>query len=263
MRGLARLDARAEVHRGRHCSLVVQCTEGVIHDGLYISIVLRIRPDGNAFELEVDVAERHDDGLEVGVLGDQLDGGARAAEALDGDVVAEARDDDLAVLRFARFLHREQVAVEDAGVAHAHAAHLQQVVGPAGEHAGFDQVGLVDVLLREDGAAGRDAAHQRQRQLRQAGQRQRELLAARLVERAQGVGLRRMPRDVPPTSSITPLRASACRCSSAALGERKPSSAAISARVGGAPVRSMALCTRSRICCWRSVSLGLSSTACP
>ena len=65
-----------------------------------------------------------------------------------------------------------------------------------------------------------------------------------------------MPRDVPPTSSITPLRASACRCSSAALAERKPSSAAISARVGGAPVRSMALCTRSRICCWRAVSLG-------
>ena len=56
-------------------------------------------------------------------------------------------------------------------------------------------------------------------------------------------------RDVPPTSSITPLRASACRCSSAALAERKPSSAAISARVGGAPVRSIALCTRSRICC--------------
>ena len=70
---------------------------------------------------------------------------------------------------------------------------------------------------------------------------------------------RRMPRDVPPTSSITPLRASACRCSSAALAERKPSSVAISARVGGAPVRSMALCTRSRICCWRSVSLGVSS----
>ncbi len=68
-----------------------------------------------------------------------------------------------------------------------------------------------------------------------------------------------MPREVPPTSSITPLRASACKCSSAALGERKPSSAAISARVGGAPVRSIALCTSSRICCWRSVSLGRSS----
>jgi hypothetical protein len=36
-------------------------------------------------------------------------------------------------------LHREQVAVHDAGVAHAHAAHLQQVVGPAREHAGLDR----------------------------------------------------------------------------------------------------------------------------
>ena len=44
--------------------------------------------------------------------------------------------------------------------------------------------------------------------------------------------LRRMPRDVPLTSSITPLRASACKCSSAALADLNPSSVAISARVG-------------------------------
>ena len=55
---------------------------------------------------------------------------------------------------------------------------------------------------------------------------------------------------------MTPLRASARRCSSAALGERKPSSAAISARVGGEPVRSIVVWTRSRICCWRAVSFG-------
>src|SRR2546423_5183625 len=55
--------------------------------------------DREPLELEVDVAERHDDGLEVGVLGDQLDAGPRAPEALDRDVVAEPRDDDLAVLR--------------------------------------------------------------------------------------------------------------------------------------------------------------------
>src|SRR3989344_780795 len=69
----------------------------------------------------------------------------------------------------------------------------------------------------------------------------------------------RMPRDVPLTSSITPLRASAWRCSSAALADLNPSSAAISARVGGAPVRAMAVWMRSRICCWRAVSFGLSS----
>src|SRR4051812_25021700 len=73
----------------------------------------------------------------------------------------------------------------------------------------------------------------------------------------------RIPREVPLTSSITPLRARAWRCSSAALAERKPSSSAISARVGGAPVRAMALWIRSRICCWRAVSLGLSILAAP
>src|SRR5471032_291753 len=70
----------------------------------------------------------------------------------------------------------------------------------------------------------------------------------------------RMPREVPPTSSMTPLRASAWRCSSAALADLNPSSFAISARVGGAPVRSIALCTRSRICCWRAVSFGDSTS---
>ncbi|MNW13916.1 hypothetical protein D3C71_2119960 [compost metagenome] len=67
---------------------------------------------------------------------------------------------------------------------------------------------------------------------------------------------RRMPREVPLTSSITPLRARAFKCSSAALAERKPSVPAISARVGGAPVRSMADWIKSRICCCRGVSLG-------
>ena len=75
--------------------------------------------------------------------------------------------------------------------------------------------------------------------------------------------LRRMPREVPLTSSITPLRAKACKCSSAALADLKPSSVAISARVGGAPVRAMAPWIRSRICCWRAVSLGLSSILTP
>jgi hypothetical protein len=43
---------------------------------------------------------------------------------------------------------------------------------------------------------------------------------------------RRMPREVPLTSSITPLRARALRCSSEALADLKPSVLAISARVG-------------------------------
>ena len=42
-----------------------------------------------------------------------------------------------------------------------------------------------------------------------------------------------MPREVPLTKSITPLRAKAWRCSSAALADLKPKVRAISARVGG------------------------------
>src|SRR5882757_3559212 len=54
--------------------------------------VVADQPDGEAFELELDVAgsftttRRHDDGLEVGVLGDQLDAASGAAKTLDGDL---------------------------------------------------------------------------------------------------------------------------------------------------------------------------------
>src|SRR5674476_389011 len=88
------------------------------------------------------------------------------------------------------------------------------------------------------------------------------LLRDSLMERSVSL-LRRMPREVPLISSMAPLRASACKCSSAALADLKPSSVAISARVGGAPVRAMALWVRSRICCCRAVSLGLSSMTTP
>ena len=50
------------------------------------------------------------------------------------------------------------------------------------------------------------------------------------------------------TNSMAPLRARACRCSSAALADLKPSSVAISARVGGAPVRATDCWMSSRIC---------------
>ncbi len=49
----------------------------------------------------------------------------------------------------------------------------------------------------------------------------------------------RIPRDAPGNISIAPFLQSAFKCSSAALGERKPSLAAISARVGGKPVSSI------------------------
>src|ERR1700683_65115 len=62
-----------------------------------------------------------------------------------------------------------------------------------------------------------------------------------------------MPREVPGTREMTPLRARARRCSSAALAERNPSSRAISARVGGMPLVAMDLWTSRRICVCRGV----------
>ena len=62
-----------------------------------------------------------------------------------------------------------------------------------------------------------------------------------------------IPREVPGTRAMTPLRASARRCSSAALAERKPSSWAISARVGGMPVSPMKRWMSLRIWVWRGV----------
>lgn len=112
-----------------------------------------------------------------------------ALEALDGHLVAQPGHHDLAVARLAGALHREQVAVHDAGVAHRHAAHLEQVVGAVLEQRALDVVGLVHMLLRQDGCAGRDAAHQRQRELRQSGNGQGELRCARFLQVAQRLAL--------------------------------------------------------------------------
>ncbi|CAM2151105.1 hypothetical protein PT2222_250094 [Paraburkholderia tropica] len=132
--------------------------------------------DGNAFEREVGAAGLHEDVVVVGVLRDQFDAVGLALQTLHGDVVAQTRHDDLAVFRFGFLLHGEQVAVEDAGVAHRQPAHLQQIVGAAGEQRRVAGVVLRDMFLREDRAACRDAPDQRQRELHDAGVRQRELV---------------------------------------------------------------------------------------
>ncbi len=65
-----------------------------------------------------------------------------------------------------------------------------------------------------------------------------------LIAMAKSVGVKITQEDFQRISDHTPL-----------LADLKPSSVAISARVGGAPVRAMALWMSSRICCWRAVSL--------
>jgi hypothetical protein len=69
-----------------------------------------------------------DDRLEIRICRQELDRIATARVRLHRDVVADSRDDDLPVADFLRLVHGNPVAVEHPGIAHAHPAHLQQVV---------------------------------------------------------------------------------------------------------------------------------------
>src|SRR6266700_3844480 len=118
--------------------------------------------DAEAFDGEIVLAQIDDDGLELGVLGEQLDAVAAAAQALHRDLVVHPGHHDLARARLARAVHGEQVAVEDAGVPHAHAAYLEQIVGARLEQGRIDLAVPFDVLLGEDGAPGSNSADKRQ-----------------------------------------------------------------------------------------------------
>ena len=64
--------------------------------------VVADQADGQAFQFEIDllaIRPADMDGAEVRVLGDQLDAAARALEALDGDLFAEARPYFLELLK--------------------------------------------------------------------------------------------------------------------------------------------------------------------
>src|SRR5205809_91390 len=118
--------------------------------------------DAEAFDCKIVFAQIDDDSFELGIFREQFDGVAATAQALYRDLVVQARHHDLARARLARAVHGEQVAVEDAGVAHAHAADFQQVVGARLEQGGIDLAAPLDMLLGEDGAPGSNSADKRQ-----------------------------------------------------------------------------------------------------
>src|SRR5437773_1268920 len=118
--------------------------------------------DAEAFDCKIVFAQIDDDSFELGIFREQFDGVAVTAQALYRDLVVHPRHHDLARARLARAVHGEQVAVEDAGVAHAHAADFQQVVGTRLEQGGIDLAAPLDMLLGEDGAPGSNSADKRQ-----------------------------------------------------------------------------------------------------
>src|ERR1700704_5326433 len=63
-----------------------------------------------------------------GVLGDQLDVSVAALESLHRGVTVDEGDHDGAVAGFLLWADQDEVAVEDAGVDHAVAAHMEEEV---------------------------------------------------------------------------------------------------------------------------------------
>ena len=100
------------------------------------------------------------------------------AQPFDGDFIAKARHHNLTVACFFVLLHGQQVAIHDAYVAHAHAAYFEQVVRLALKQTGLKVIGLLNVLLRENRAAGCNPPHQRKGELGQALQGQGKLFVA-------------------------------------------------------------------------------------
>ena len=144
------------------------------------SEILADQPNGQAFKFEICGVWPDQNGFKVGVLRQQGNPLGVALKAFDGDLIAQACDHDLAVARFTDLGHGQQIAIQDAGITHAHAFDAQQVIGFAGKQRGFDRVTLFDVFLCQDGMAGRDSAHQGQHELLQPRQGQAARQAAQV-----------------------------------------------------------------------------------
>ena len=103
------------------------------------------------------------DRFEIDILRNQLYPKAATAEAFYGDLVFHPGDYDLPVTCLRGAMHRQQIAIQNTGILHAHAFHAQQVMGFMGEQGRINPVFVLDVLLGQDWAARGHAADQRQR----------------------------------------------------------------------------------------------------
>ena len=83
-------------------------------------------PHAQAFDGKFLAPRVDNNRLELGVLGEKFDDRAAAAQPLHRHLIVKARDHDLPGAGFAGLVHGEQVAIVNAGIAHAHAAHLEQ-----------------------------------------------------------------------------------------------------------------------------------------
>ena len=70
-------------------------------------------------------------------------------QPFDGDVVINACNDNLTVTRLGCLFDREQIAIEDAGIAHAQALDLQEVIGPLAKEVEIDRELFFDIFGRQ------------------------------------------------------------------------------------------------------------------
>ena len=127
------------------------------------------QPDRDALDCEALPWIDHDR-LEIGILRHEQHFTPAPFQPFDRHFLAKSRDDDLARAGVRRPVHGEQVAIDDAGIAHRRTVYPQEVIGPRREEPGVDPVARLDVLDGEDRAARGHPTDQGQRALhRQPG----------------------------------------------------------------------------------------------
>src|SRR5688572_6105084 len=121
--------------------------------------------DDYALDGQCLFAEIHLNRRKLRVLRHQPDAMPFLSIAFDGDFVVQARDDDLSCSDVGCSMHRNQIAVQNAGIAHAHAVHAKQKVRRLLEQIGIDLITSLDVFLGENRLTRCDASNERQADL--------------------------------------------------------------------------------------------------
>src|SRR3954466_1013023 len=115
--------------------------------GLSEALAVAYYTDGDTFYRQCVAPQIHFDRREFRILCFERYAVAAPAQALDRHLVAQARDHDLPAARILGFVHGEQIAFEDAGVAHREPAHAQKIIGARREEIGVDLIAGLHVLL--------------------------------------------------------------------------------------------------------------------
>ena len=90
-----------------------------------------------------------DDGREIRILRVQFDAPRRNFQPLQRDLIIQARYDNLPALRLWCAMHRHLIAIDDAGIAHAHAVHTQEIIRSRMKQARLNRIMPDDIFHRQ------------------------------------------------------------------------------------------------------------------